>query len=264
MNQSYYKNADYKTEEGIAQILTALRWSKTCTGDFLKVDGEAITAFFTLVVGFFTAALWLSTRGLWQVTNATLAHAERASVRELRAYVSVREISMDQFRGPGRISISSPNVIVPGDVQSYRISAMLENGGPTLIRNALVNINHTLRVGDLPENFDFPDGEKTERAAMGARGIFHTPGFFVPISDVRTVVEKANRLFVWGWIDYDDVFEGTPRRRTEFCFDVEADDRPDGGDTYMRFSPYGRFNGADGDCMRRPQPYEETAEQAAN
>jgi hypothetical protein len=72
---------------------------------------------------------------------------------------------------------------------------------------------------------------------MGAKGVFNTPGFFVAIADVKKVVAKTYRLFVWGWIDYDDVFEGTPRRRTEFCFDVEADERPDGGDTCIRFSP---------------------------
>ena len=264
MNQSYYAGPYYEPPKGIAQIVATLGWSKVCTGKFLKEDGEAITAFFTLVVGFFTAALWLSTRALWQVTNDTLAHAERTSVRELRAYISIKEIEMAQFRGPSMLSINSPNGNFPGEIQNYRISASLENGGQTPIRNGFVNINHVLRVGDLPKDFSFPDGKKTERAAIGARGGFSTPGIFIPISDVQTVVAKTNRLFVWGWIDYDDVFEGTVRRRTEFCFDVEADARPDGNNIYMRFIPYDRFNGADGDCMRGPRPYEETAAQAAN
>ena len=210
-----------------------------------------------MVVGFFTAALWLSTRALWRVTDGTLNHFERTAIGELRAYVSIKEMTMDQFRGPGRISIASPNVLVPGDIQSYRISGMLENGGPTPIRNGFVNINHALRAGGLPADFNFPDGEKTERATIGAKGLFHTPGFFIQISDVQTVVAKNNRLFVWGWIDYNDVFEGTERRRTEFCFEIEADERTNGGDFYMRFYPYSRFNGADGDCMRKPTPYED-------
>jgi hypothetical protein len=85
MNKSNYESSDYEPEKGVAQIFATLRWTKVCTGEFLKVDGEAITAFFTLVVGLFTAALWLSTRRLWQVTNATLDHSEKTVVRELRA-----------------------------------------------------------------------------------------------------------------------------------------------------------------------------------
>ena len=85
MNKSYYESSDHEPEKGVAQVFATLGWTKTCTGEFLKTDGEAITAFFTLVVGLFTVALWRSTRALWQVTDATLAHSERTAIRELRA-----------------------------------------------------------------------------------------------------------------------------------------------------------------------------------
>jgi hypothetical protein len=107
MNESYYESTDYEPEKGIAQILTTLRWTKVCTGEFLKEDGEAITAFFTLVVGLFTAALWRSTHALWDVTNSTLRHSERTAIRELRAYVSVKELEMQPFHGPDVLSIAS-------------------------------------------------------------------------------------------------------------------------------------------------------------
>ena len=58
-------------------------------------------------------------------------------------------------------------------------------------------------------------------------------------------------------MDYNDVFDDTPRHRTEFCFDVTADDVEDRGQTYMRFPAHGRYNGADDDYVRRPRPYEE-------
>jgi hypothetical protein len=254
MNQSYYESADYEPEKGIPQVLVTLRWTKVCTGEFLKADGEAITAFFTLVVGLFTGALWLSTRELWRVTDATLAHSEQTAIRELRAYVSVKELSMQPFRSLG----FQPGVgIVDGPIHSYRISAILENGGQTPTRNALININHTMRDTELPDDFSFPDGEISESAAIGARGIFGTPGFFVAIADVKRVIAKTKRLYFWGWIDYDDVFDDTPRHRTEFCFDVSPDEVEDRGQTYMRFPAHGRYNGADGDCVRRPRPYEE-------
>jgi len=114
-----------------------------------------------------------------------------------------------------------------------------------------------MRDTELPDDFSFPDGEISESAAIGARGIFGTPGFFVAIADVKRVIAKTKRLYFWGWIDYDDVFDDTPRHRTEFCFDVSPDEVEDRGQTYMRFPAHGRYNGADGDCVRRPRPYEE-------
>ena len=257
MNEFYYESTDYEPEKGIAQILTTLRWTKICTGEFLKMDGEAITAFFTLVVGFFTAALWLSTRALWQVTTDTLNYSERTAIRELRAYVSVKELSMQPFRGPDMLSIQSGVGVVDGPIHSYRISAIVENGGQTPTRKTLININHALRDTGSPSDFDFPDGKVTETAAIGARGTFGTPGFFIPISEIQQVSAKAKKLYFWGWIDYDDVFDGTPRHRTEFCFDVTADEMLDRGQTYMRFPAHGRYNGADGDWVRKPRRYED-------
>lgn len=256
MNKSYYESSDYEPEKGVAKIFATFRLTKVCTGEFLKVDGEAITAFFTLVVGLFTAALWRSTRALWQVNTDALNHSERTAIRELRAYVSVKELSMQPFRGPNMLSIQSPNSFIEGPIQSYRISAVLENGGQTPTRKAYVGINHALRDAELPGNFDFPDG-MTEPAAIGAKGIFGTPGVFVPMADVQQVSAKTKKLYIWGWIDYDDVFDDTSRHRTEFCFDVTADEMPDRGQTYMRFPAHGRYNGTDGDCVRRPRPYKE-------
>jgi hypothetical protein len=257
MNKSYYESSDYEPEKGIAQILTTLQWTKVCTGEFLKMDGEAITAFFTLVVGLFTAALWRSTRALWDVTNSTLRHSERTAIRELRAYVSVKELEMQPFHGPDVLSIASAVGVVAGPIHRFRICAFLANGGQTPTRKALVNVNHVLRDDKLPDGFDYPDGDVTETATIGVGGIFGTPGIFVSIADVDKVKVKAKRLFFWGWVDYNDVFEDTPRHRTEFCYDVTADAFEDRGKIFLRFPAHGRYNGADGDCVRQPRPYEE-------
>jgi len=260
MDKCYYESANYEPEKGIRQIFSTLGWAKTCTGQCLKEDGGAITAFFTLVVGFFTAALWLSTRALWQVTTDTLEHSERTAIRELRAYVSVDEILMEQFRGPDMVA-TTVHQIIPGPVRAHRISALLKNGGQTPTRKAIVNANHELRDAELPSDFDFPDGKLTESAAIGPGGIFGTPSFFISNSDAEEIVSKKKRLYVWGWIDYDDVFENTPRHRTEFCFDISPDEVPDKGNIYLRFPTHGRFNGIDGDCVRQPRPYEEPGRQ---
>lgn len=218
--------------------------------------GEFAVAAFTLFLVIFTALLWGSTHRLWKVTSDTLTHAERTAIRQLRAYVSVKEILMEQFRHPDKPTIYA-GITQQGDIHHFRMGAIVENGGATPTRKAIINVNHELRDTALPSNFTFPDGELTENAAIGPGGTYGTPGFFVSIADIRKIIAKEKKLYVWGWIDYNDVFDDTPRHRTEFCFDISPDEVPDGTNLYMRFPTHGRYNGIDGDCVRQPQPYKE-------
>lgn len=106
MKQSYYESADYEPEKGIAQIFATLGWTKTCTGAFLKENGKAITAFFTLVVGLFTAALWSSTERLWQSSERDFLSSNRPKliIREVQrlppsqSHVEVQEIRDGNLR----------------------------------------------------------------------------------------------------------------------------------------------------------------------
>ncbi len=58
-------------------------------------------------------------------------------------------------------------------------------------------------------------------------------------------------MFIWGWADYDDVFAGTPRHRTEFCFRVEVIAGSD-GQALVTFPIYSQFNAFDEECSRGP------------
>ena len=92
MNKSYYESSDYEPEKGFALIFSTLGWTKTCAGEFLKIDGEAITAFFTLVVGLFTAALWTSTDKLWRSGERQIQTSRQvAAIQARQTRVSNRE-----------------------------------------------------------------------------------------------------------------------------------------------------------------------------
>jgi hypothetical protein len=57
------------------------------------------------------------------------------------------------------------------------------------------------------------------------------------------------RLFVWGWAEYRDVFDGIPLHRTEFCNEVIVTEmgreEATGKVTFaVRFSIYGPHNSA--------------------
>ena len=108
----------------------------------------------------------------------------------------------------------------------------------------------------MPTTFDFPDG-KIEQGNIGARAVFHSPTVSVSFADIQKCAAGTHHYYLWGWVDYNDVFEDTPRRRSEFCFEVEAKEDPNTRQMFLYFPMYGRFNGTDADCMRQPSPFKE-------
>ena len=67
-------------------------------------------------------------------------------------------------------------------------------------------------------------------------------------------VQPDREWYFWGWVEYDDVFEGTSRHRTEFCFWVERVRFPQTGAMAMGLRPHSRFSAVDRDCLRPPEP----------
>ena len=221
------------------------------------LDAERIIAIFTVILGLATCILGAATIKLWRATDRLVMGAANTAERQLRAYVSVKTIKMEDYRNAGTMGVDG--TVVPGTVHNYKIAAEIENTGQTPTRKAVVNINRGLRPTKLPDDFDFPDGPKSEVAAIGARSTFDTLDFFVSIAEVEKVIEKKQKMYVWGWVDYNDVFERTPRHRTEFCFEIVLDRVPNGQEIKMRFPSHERYNGIDGDCQRVPKPYTEYA-----
>jgi hypothetical protein len=65
-------------------------------------------------------------------------------------------------------------------------------------------------------------------------------------------------IYVWGWCEYNDVFQGSPRHRTEFCIrldamEVEIEGEPGKRRAVLQFRSHAQYNGADEDCLRPVQ-----------
>src|SRR5262249_37414740 len=67
--------------------------------EFANRRAALIAALSTGFLAIFTWRLWLSIHRLWSVTNKTLEHAERTTRRELRAYVSVEPLGINEYIG---------------------------------------------------------------------------------------------------------------------------------------------------------------------
>lgn len=177
-------------------------------------------------------------------SDAILTHAQEASQRQLRAYVSVSTVDRNFFSGP--------------DFFVMRVNVQWENAGLTPTRNALAQGNCKSFPGDIPVGFDFPDDPRVHKSAnlIGPRQTIKGPVANVPREAIDNMCAGKTRIFMWGWIEYDDVFVGTSRHRTEYCYEVGFIAMLKDGSYHLSFSNYSRYNAADDDCMKKPTPWE--------
>jgi hypothetical protein len=80
-------------------------------------------------------------------------------------------------------------------------------------------------------------------------GIIESAILPVQLEQMDNILAGTQYLYVWGWAEYDDVFAGTSRHRTEFCFrwTVGGNVR-DAKKVSTRYNIHERHNGADEEC----------------
>lgn len=95
------------------------------------------------------------------------------------------------------------------------------NAGVTPTKNAESQVNWRPFPGDLPPNFTFPDlGEVQFRQFEIPPREFGNATLTIPIAVFDAARKRSIRLFVWGWITYNDIFDKTPMRLSEFCDEI--------------------------------------------
>lgn len=136
-------------------------------------------------------------------------------------------------------------------VTMWKIALEWQNLGNTPTRHLRLNINSALRPDALPENFEFPDGEvANEHPLVIAPGLtIESREIAFTLDEMESIQSGTKNLYVWGWAEYDDVFERTPRHRTEFChlWSIGGNIR-DLSRFSSRYSIHARYNGADEEC----------------
>jgi hypothetical protein len=99
----------------------------------------------------------------------------------------------------------------------------------------------------------FPDSTNFGNALIGPQLTWHTPSITIPASELETPLVGAFH-YLWGWIEYDDIFASMPRHRTEFCFRIECERLQPTNEFWVGFAPHSKFNAADEDCLRPIDP----------
>lgn len=260
------KSAEEAAEETrrIKQQTADERWVSNWT-----IGLTSALAFATLLQ--FCALLWQARR-LRQAVIATNDVAEQTRVaaeaavkaaniaeKDLtitqRAFVFVKEVSVDISRGPRRVGAFGP--AAPGPIRAWHVSPVWENSGTTPAQKMIMNFAAKDFDGAMPETFVFEESATPTRGFLGPKAIMHGRRESFRVELFNALTEGKRHLYVWGWADYNDVFESTPRHRTEFCFEVLISPDQGDGENYVSFQLHNRHNGADNQCSRPPAPYTE-------
>jgi hypothetical protein len=104
-----------------------------------------------------------------------------------------------------------------------------ENTGvtPAMSGKSVVNWKTTAAPEGLPDGFTFSDQVEIQPRQFEIPPKGSGNGTMdVPVLWIKAVQSKKTRLFIFGWITYDDIFKGrlgerkTPRHLAEFCDEV--------------------------------------------
>jgi hypothetical protein len=91
--------------------------------EFASHWAALIAALSVVVLAIFTVRLWLSTDRLWSVTHKALERAERSAKKEMRAYLSVEPLGINEYVGQncllGYFQIRNTGKIPANNVSIY-------------------------------------------------------------------------------------------------------------------------------------------------
>jgi hypothetical protein len=245
------------------QLAAALQLAgvyRDCSSEFLRQNGEAITAALVVVLVFPTLGLWWAVRRLWlsgadhlafaQETTRDAVVAIRQSLSSMeRAFVFVESYNLRQVSG------EDPQ-------RAFHLTPLWKNAGKTRTVRARHHTSWAAMSAPMANDFAFPDVGTNAKPLPLLIGPGVTAGGHrveIPHQQVLQALEGRTHLYVWGWCEYNDVFPGTPRHRTEFCVQIERVEVADGAGppgqrrVSAQFTPLQRHNGADEDCVKPVQ-----------
>jgi len=95
------------------------------------------------------------------------------------------------------------------------------NSGETPARTGLSQSNWQAWPYELPDGFNFPDLATSDKRpfVLSPKGIGSTP-LVIPMENFDSVIQGKSHTFVWGWVVYHDIFQGTSKHLTEYCVEL--------------------------------------------
>ncbi|GEM_PF-3468615 len=183
-----------------------------------------------------TWLLAIFTFTLWQATRQMVKETMKSSQNVQRAFVFIKNIDV---------------MVIPHQIKTI-IIPVWENSGDTPTKKMRNYVNWQYFPTDIPQHFDFPDhfGEESTAMIIGPHATIPASPLEIENIYIDNILAGQGHLYIWGWAEYNDVFDKTIRHRTEFCNEVLISKMAD-NKVNFRFRLYRLHNGADGDCFKK-------------
>lgn len=213
-----------------------------------------------------TAGLFVETRGLREAANSqkedmakTIAVSGNAANAALKSAKVAKSALKDIERA--LVYCKLPIIEMPTDPpftaeSPFLVMFELINSGKTWTKNGIAHMSWGITREPINDQFTFPNyGVIPGEIFIPPASTVTLGPLFIPHRHIKEAMEGRAYLYVWGWCEYDDIFEDTPRHRTEICYFLRPiqrhSDRDDGMHrALMAFTNHHRHNGADDDCMK--------------
>jgi len=251
--------------------------------DRMTMKATIFLAIVTTVLAFVTGMLWNATRALAEDARNTATQ----QARDMRASLIIAQQSADAAIKSAEVAEKALTTTAKAIIFNSHIHAVAglsqkagmavvdwtfyiiwKNTGTTPTRHLHMHTNWMSFDTEMPGDFDFPDLSLPPpirpKIVIGPDATTWSGECVIPIAVLIEASEKKKHIYLWGWVEYNDVFDASTRHRTECCVEivVVGDPRvahaPD--DTSSHNHPFQyrggtQFNGMDDECYRQLKKY---------
>ncbi len=191
------------------------------------------------LLALFTLALVIFTEELARVTKRQYRLTKENFVSSQRAFVFLKDFHTAKVRDP-----------INKQVRYWKLTPVWGNSGYTPTNNLVICINYKVFEAfekEIPEGFAYPYESSSEAPmVIGPKSEVCSKPFIVWGAEIFSVMQDTGHLYIWGYAEYHDIFKGSPKRHTRFCFKLFIDNTL--GEPMVEnasFFQYGKYNYAD-------------------
>ena len=142
-------------------------------------------------------------------------------------------------------------------ITKWRFVPYWKNGGNTPTNYMTNRINFAAFERPIDLGFEFPEvgGFEVGRTMIGPEAMMQAAHIDVSVDVLEKVKNGEAYAYIWGWANYNDVFSGTCRHRSEFCFQIFVHGDVLNERCQFFFRQQGLHNGFDNECLRKPRAW---------
>jgi hypothetical protein len=201
----------------------------------LNENNGAITAVATMVMAIFTIVLARVTGRQTRLTREALITTERA-------FVFLEDFETEHTYNVGL-----------SQFERFVIMLRWKNNGTTPTKNMRIAVNWTHWMGDLSAGFDYRYGDERPRMFLSPQATEWSAAIEIPPHVANAASKGDGHIFIWGRVDYEDIFPSTQPHFTQWCYRVNIS-IIDNQVHPTRYVAFGDYNNSDEDSRTTRVP----------